>query len=76
MRKSVLLIEAREYKPNGQEFLHTIKASNIFMLKIKLEKFLKNNIVNGWELWHKGGHSGNKGINAEAYLNIMIEEIN
>ena len=76
MKSQTLSITAVEYKPFGQEVMRVIKASNPFMLQIKLDKFLKNHIVKAWALVNNDWVAGNTGLNAEAYLYETIEDLN
>ena len=47
------------------------------MLLNKLNKFLTRDIwVNGWNLTNNDWNAGNNGLNAEAYLWEVIEELN
>lgn len=54
----------------------TFNASNFYILKNKFYNFLSNNIsINEWDLFNNDLHSGNKGINADAYLHETLSWI-
>ena len=75
---TTLTITGTDLNTNQAQTL-TLKASNIFMIISNhaetFNNFCQNFWIDEWELDNNGLNSGNKGINAGAYLHEVLEEL-
>ena len=69
-----LQITGEDLNYGGQKTIN-LKGSNIFVILPKYLEAIKDVYVEDYTMVTREGESGNRGINAGAYLNMYVEEL-